>query len=150
MADFLEFKDRFEDNPDILCPVSCLYFNGFEAEAKALRDNFGGTLLYIPMRPQPNEFYTRTIGLPAASFLAQQMGGVKCYVGDDNREYRRIWYHVALFTLAKIPAPVIAIILNTRERKIYEIRRLLREAGMNSPRNQKKRSYVGFLTGKVR
>lgn len=153
MVEFPEVEDSFEDNPDRLCPAAYLYFNGFEDEAKALRDSFGGVDLYIPKRPQPNEFFAKTVGMEAALFLAKELGGCRYFIRDPKREERRLWANVALFSLARIPASVIALLLRTRERNVYRLRRAMRERGVTFPTQSTGRDSpypIGFMNRKVK
>jgi hypothetical protein len=127
-------SEEFDDNPDVVCAVACLHRNGLHNEARDFQEHYGGTRLYVPVRPSSKDRIVKIVGMKAAQILANEIGGIKIYVPmGANNPYLIKQDHIALFSLAKISAPVIAIILGMGERSVYFVRRKLRDDGIDLP-----------------
>lgn len=150
MSFFQQFDEDFYDDPNRLCPAAYLFVNGFEDAARAFRDAYGGACVYIPKRPQHSDYMVKVVGMDAAILLAEELGGAKYEISRRGLNARsRIKLHVALFSLARIPAWMIAIILNINERQIYRIRSTMRDGGVQMPQIPGGNPHNKFLSRKV-
>lgn len=126
--------DRLEDE-DKLCPLLTLRRHGFEDEAIILQRYFGGTDFYVPRRPSATDRHVLAIGMDAAEALADELGGISVTIpkGDDARG-AVMNAHIALFSMAGIPAWLIAILLGIHVRTVYRSRERWRDQGLMFPR----------------
>jgi hypothetical protein len=125
---------EFHDDPDVLCAVACLHRNGFHREASAFRDHFGGLDFHVPKNPGARTRLVCLIGMDAAQVLADELGGVTVFVAKAETGERVVTRSlIALFSLANLPAWMIAMLLGISERRVFRNRRALRLNGVNLP-----------------
>lgn len=142
--------DQFYDDPDIVCAAACLFREGFKDEAVAMRSFFGGTRVYISKRPSATDLLVKVIGMDAAIALARELGGIMVYVSrgvDIPGQIRK--QHVALFSLARVPARLVAMMLGINERSVHRIRTELRKKGMSLPQQAGGQGRTFFFNRKV-
>ncbi|WP_444611009.1 hypothetical protein [Blastomonas fulva] len=115
--------------------MAVLHRHGFNREAVALRENFGGTNFYVPKRPSQTDRYVSVIGMDAAQVLADELGGITVAIAQENTSRIVILRdRVRLFSLAGIPVRVTAVVLGVTERCILRHRVILRNAGVRFPK----------------
>lgn len=130
------------DDPDKLCALAVLRRHGFHEEANDLQRYFGGVGLYVPKRPSRTDRHVLVIGMEAAEVLSDELGGIKVDIrkGDGARS-AVLNAHIALLSLAGLPAWIVAILLGVTERAVHRGRERWRDQGVMFPKFSKRNPF---------
>lgn len=123
------------DDPNRLCALAVLRRHGFHEEANDLQRYFGGVGLYVPKRPSRTDRHVLVIGMEAAEVLSDELGGVTVSIRKGEAARGAVLNaHIALLSLAGLPAWIVAILLGVTERAVHRGRERWRDQGVMFPK----------------
>lgn len=102
-------------------------------KARVVQRALGGSRIYVPHTAKQDHWLTQLIGMPGMTRVAAELGGDLVAVPRQETRADLNRSRVLLFSLARLPVSVIALICDLSARHVSSIRAALRDEGELPP-----------------